>query len=71
MTPESGLPFFDGSIRFWLVILVGGWNAVLNPDIYRTGTRLDTNNPDVKPYRNFIDRLDHVDKLISLGGSLD
>lgn len=46
-------PFLKTSCR---VILEGDWNAVLDPDIDRTGTRSGTNNLDVKAFRDFIDR---------------
>lgn len=45
------------------VILVCDWNDVLDPDIDRTWTRSGTNNLDVKLFRDFIDRLDLVDKF--------
>lgn len=45
------------------VVLPGDWKAVFSPNINRTGTRLDTKNPDVKPCRGIIDRLDHADKF--------
>lgn len=43
------------------VVLVGDSNAVLDPYLDRIGERSVTNNPDVKPFRDFIDRFDLID----------
>lgn len=53
-------PILTASSR---VILADDRNAVLDPDIDCTGTRLGTNNSDVKLFREFINRLDLVDKF--------
>lgn len=45
------------------VILVGDWNVIFDPDKYGTGTKVGTNNRDVKPFQDIIDRLDLVEKF--------
>lgn len=42
--------------------LTGDLNAVLDHDIDRTEPISDTNNPDMKPFRDFIDKFDLFDK---------
>lgn len=53
-------PFLTTSRR---VILAWDCNAVPDSDKDRTETRLGTNNPDVKPFLGFNDRLGLVDKF--------
>ena len=54
-------PFVTSSKR---VVLAGDWNAVLDPSIDREGNRgPNTNNLDVIPFRDLIDRVDLVDKF--------
>lgn len=45
------------------VILAGDLNAPLDLDINQTESRLGTNNSDIKPFRDFMDRLDLVNKF--------
>lgn len=42
---------------------MGEWNAILDRNIDRRWTILGTNNPDLKPFRNFNDRLDLADNF--------
>lgn len=44
---------------------MGDWNAVLDSDLDRSGARSGTYKPDVKPFRDFIDRSNLVDKFIN------
>lgn len=46
-----------------LIVLTGDWNAALDPNIDCSGERLNTNNLDVKPFWDFIDRFDLVSKF--------
>lgn len=53
-------PFLTVSHR---VILAGDRNAILDPDLDRTWTRLGTDDQDVKLFRNFTDSLYLFDKF--------
>lgn len=44
------------------VVLAGDRKAVLDSDIDLIGARLVTNNRDVKRFRNFVDKFNHVSK---------
>ena len=53
-------PFVIPSKR---VILVGDWNAVLDPDLDRGAISAGTNTLDARYFREFVERLDLVDKF--------
>lgn len=44
------------------VDLVGDWNAIPDPNLDQTETRLNTNKLDVKPFHELIGNLDLVNK---------
>lgn len=59
--------FFGWSNRVFFttrrVFLEGDWNTVLDPYLDRSGVRSATYNPEVKSFRDFIDRFDLVDNF--------
>lgn len=54
-------PFLTISRR---VVLAADWNAVLDPDIYRKAERSESNYPDVKRFRVFIDKFNALNKFL-------
>ena len=67
MSPVSSLPFSGASSRTSFrskrVILVGDWNAVLDPNLDRGAISAGTNTLDARYFRDFVQRLDLVDKF--------
>ena len=65
---NSELPAFVRRIEPYVVpskrvILVGDWNAVVDPNLDRGAITLGTNTLDARHFRNFVQRLDLVDKF--------
>lgn len=50
-------PFLTTSRR---AVLAGDWNFVLESDLDRIGEKSDNKNTDVKSFRDFIGKFDHV-----------
>ena len=64
----SELPAFFRRIEPYVVpskrvILVGDWNAVLDPNLDRGATSTDTNSLDARYFREFVQKFDLVDKF--------
>ena len=65
--PVSSLPCFQRIEPYVVpskqVILVGDWNAVLDPNLDREAISVGTNTLDARHFRDFVQRLDLVDKF--------
>ena len=65
---SSELPAFFWRIEPYVipskrVILVGDWNAVLDPNLDRGASSTGTNTLDARYFREFVERFDLVDKF--------
>ena len=64
----SELPAFFWCIELYVipskrVILVGDWNAVLDPNLERGAISAGTNTLDARHFRKFVEQFDLIDKF--------